>query len=46
MLCRALTLDRLLTKLPGSERAEYAHFVPAWLEMASETLEGKATLGT
>ena len=46
MLCRALTWDRLLTKLPESERAEYAHFVPAWLEMASETLEGKATLGT
>jgi hypothetical protein len=45
MLCRAMTWDRLLTTLSESERAEYASFVPAWLEMASETLEGKARLG-
>jgi hypothetical protein len=46
MLCRALTWDRLLTELAESDRAEYAGFVPAWLEMASETLEGKARLGS
>jgi len=46
MLCRALTWDRLVWGLTGEARAEYAHFVPAWLEMLKETLEGKATLGT
>jgi hypothetical protein len=46
MLCRALTWDRLVWTLPDPTRAEYAHFVPAWLEMLTETLEGKATLGT
>jgi Phosphotransferase enzyme family len=45
MVCRAMTWDRLLTKLSESERAEYAGFVPAWLQMAAETLEGKARLG-
>jgi Phosphotransferase enzyme family len=45
MLCRAMTWDRLLTTLSESERAEYASFVPAWLQMAAETLEGKARLG-
>jgi hypothetical protein len=46
MLCRALTWDRLLTTLTRSARADYANFVPAWLEVLSETLEGKARLGT
>jgi Phosphotransferase enzyme family len=46
MLCRALSWDRLVWELSGEARAEYAHFVPAWLEMLEETLEGKATLGT
>ena len=46
MLSRARTWDRLLTGLDESDRAEYEGFVPAWLEMASETLEGKATLGS
>lgn len=46
MVCRALTWDRLLTGLSKSDRAEYEHFVPAWLEMASEALEGKARLGS
>jgi hypothetical protein len=45
MLCRAMTWDRLLTTLSESERAEYVSFVPAWLQMAAETLEGKARLG-
>jgi Phosphotransferase enzyme family len=45
MLCRAMTWDRLLTPLSESERAEYASFVPAWLQMAAEALEGKARLG-
>jgi hypothetical protein len=45
MLCRALSWDRLLTELAESVRAEYTGFVPAWLEMASEALEGKARLG-
>jgi Phosphotransferase enzyme family len=45
MLCRAMTWDRLLTTLSESERAEYASFVPAWLQMAAEALEGKARLG-
>jgi hypothetical protein len=46
MVCRALTWDRLVWRLSEPTRAEYAHFVPAWLELLSETLEGKATLGT
>jgi hypothetical protein len=46
MLCRALSWDRLLTTVAKPDIAEYARFVPAWLEIASETLEGKATLGT
>jgi hypothetical protein len=46
MLSRALTWDRLLMGLDETDRAEYEGFVPAWLEMASETLEGKATLGS
>jgi hypothetical protein len=46
MLSRALTWDRLLTGLDESDRAEYEGFVPAWLEMATETLEGKARLGS
>jgi hypothetical protein len=46
MLCRALSWDRLLAELPVQERGEFDHFVPAWIEMASETLEGKARLGS
>lgn len=46
MLCRALSWDRLLERSPASARAEYGGFVSAWLEVLSETLEGKATLGT
>lgn len=45
MFCRAMTWDRLLTTLSESVRAEYASFVSAWLQMAAETLEGKARLG-
>jgi Phosphotransferase enzyme family len=46
MLCRALSWDRLLAGLPEHDLSEYEPFVPAWLDMASDTLEGKATLGT
>jgi hypothetical protein len=46
MLSRALSWDRLLAEVPVHERREFDHFVPAWLEMASETLEGKARLGS
>jgi hypothetical protein len=46
MVCRALTWDRLVATLAAPLRAEYEHFVPAWLEILSETLDGKATLGT
>jgi len=46
MACRALTWDRLVWPLTGPERAEYAHNVLAWFEMLSDTIEGKATLGT
>jgi len=46
MLCRALSWDRLLAEVPVQDRGEFDHFVPAWLEMASETLEGKARLGS
>lgn len=46
MLCRALTWDRLLRRSPDPGRAEFENFVPAWLEMLSDMLEGRATLGT
>jgi hypothetical protein len=46
MLCRALSWDRLLAEVPVQDRGEFDHFVPAWLEMASETLEGQARLGS
>jgi hypothetical protein len=46
MICRALSWDRLLAGLPAGERAAFDDFVPAWLEVASETIEGKARLGS
>ena len=46
MLCRALSWDRLIAALPGHDLSEFEPFVPAWLEMASDALEGKARLGT
>ena len=46
MVCRALSWDRLLSGLADSDRGEFAGFVPAWLEMAAETLDGKARLGS
>jgi len=46
MVCRALTWDRLVSGLTGPDRAEYDHHVATWLEILSDTLEGKATLGT
>jgi Ser/Thr protein kinase RdoA (MazF antagonist) len=46
MVCRALSWDRLLHALPGHDLSEFEPFVPAWLEMAAETLQGKARLGS
>ena len=46
MIFRALSWDRLLAAVPVGERAAFDDFVPAWLEMASETIEGKARLGS
>ena len=46
MVCRALAWDRLVAALTGPARDEYAHNVRAWLAILSDTLEGKATLGT
>jgi hypothetical protein len=43
---RAHTHDRLISPLGDAVRAEYAHIVPAWLDVFVETLEGRATLGT
>lgn len=46
MLCRAVSWDRLLAELPADERGEFDRFAPVWLGLASETLEGKARLGS
>ena len=45
MVCRALSWDRLVTTNAASDLTEYERFVPVWLEMAAETIGGKARLG-
>ena len=46
MISRALAWDRILAPLDDSDRADFNHTVPGWLEVFLETIEGTATLGT
>jgi hypothetical protein len=46
MLCRAFSWDRLLESTPASSRGEFESFVPVWLELLSDMLEGRAQVGT
>jgi hypothetical protein len=46
MISRALAWDRILAPLDDSDRADFKHTVPAWLDVFRATIEGTATLGT
>ncbi|HEV8603648.1 MAG TPA: phosphotransferase [Gaiellaceae bacterium] len=46
MVSRARAWDRILAPLAEADRAEYAHTVPAWLDVLAATVEGTARLGT
>jgi hypothetical protein len=46
MISRALAWDRILAPLEESERTDFDHTVPAWLDVFQATMEGTATLGT
>ena len=46
MLCRAFSWDRLLESTPASSGGEFESFVPVWLELLSDMLEGRAQVGT